>query len=142
MASVGVWFRGLFGNKGNKEDAGPALSLLEARTRPGGAKSFGEDNNDFALALYTQLRQPHGNLFVWPFSIRIALGMTQAGARGDTAAQMREALCISSSDAIPMYVNEAVGKVGPSRCQTAVPKRHLAQMVGPVVPEESDAVAH
>jgi hypothetical protein len=47
-----------------------------------------------------------------------------------------------SLTAIPMYVNEAVGKVGPSRCQTAVPKRHLAQMVGPVVPEESDAVAH
>ena len=48
--------------------------------------------------MYGQLRQRPGNLFFSPFSIRTALGMTQAGARGETAAQMREALRISSSD--------------------------------------------
>ena len=48
--------------------------------------------------MYGQLRQRPGNLFFSPFSIRTALGMTHAGARDETAAQMREALRISSSD--------------------------------------------
>ena len=60
--------------------------------------SFAEDNNDFALAMYGQLRQRPGNLFFSPFSIRAALGMTQAGARGKTAEEMSEALCLSSLD--------------------------------------------
>ena len=63
-----------------------------------GPQSFAEANNDFALALYEKLRQRPGNLFFSPFSIRTALGMTEAGARGETAGQMREALCISPSD--------------------------------------------
>ena len=57
-----------------------------------------EANNDFALAMYGQLRQRPGNLFFSPLSIRIALGMAEAGARGRTAAQMREALRIPSAD--------------------------------------------
>jgi len=48
--------------------------------------------------MYGQLRQPFENLLFSPFSIRIALAMTRTGARGETAAQMRDALCISSSD--------------------------------------------
>jgi serpin B len=94
MAGFGVWLRGLLG----KEEPIPAPSPPHARTRPSGPQSFAEDNNDFALAMYGQLRQRPGNLFFSPFSIRAALGMTQAGARDETAAQMREALCISSSD--------------------------------------------
>ena len=77
------------------EDNGNVQSL---RTRPSGPTSFAEDNNDFALAIYEQLRQRPGNLFFSPFSIRTGLSMTQAGARGETAAQMREALHISSPD--------------------------------------------
>lgn len=60
---------------------------------------FAADNNDFALALYGRLRPRPGNLFFSPFSLRTALAMTEAGARGETAAQMREALRISSADA-------------------------------------------
>jgi len=54
--------------------------------------------NGFALALYERLRHAPGNLCFSPFSIRTALGMTQVGARGETAAQMRAALRTSSSD--------------------------------------------
>jgi serine protease inhibitor len=61
-------------------------------------KSFAEENNDFTLALYEQLRQRPGNLFFSPFGIRAALGMAEAGANGETASQMRGALHISSSD--------------------------------------------
>jgi serpin B len=59
---------------------------------------FGEESNDVALAMYGQLRQRPGNLFFSPFGIRTALCMAHAGAGGETAAQMREALSISSSD--------------------------------------------
>ena len=95
MAGLGVWLRRL---RGGKEEPESSPSSQDAQSRSGGPEPFAEDNNDFALAMYGQLRQRPGNLFFSPFSIRAALGMTQAGARGETAAQMREALRISSSD--------------------------------------------
>jgi len=95
MAGFGVWLRGLFGST---EAPDPGPSLPHAHTRPGGPESFAEDNNDFAFAMYGQLRQRPGNLFISPFSIRIALGMAYAGARSETATQMRAALRISSSN--------------------------------------------
>ncbi len=90
-----MWLHRLFGSK---EDPNPGRTLPRARGRPSGPDSFAEDNNDFALAMYGQLRRRPGNLFFSPFSIRTALGMTLAGAGGNTAAQMREALRASSSD--------------------------------------------
>jgi serpin B len=51
--------------------------------------------------MYEQLRQQPGNLFFSPFSIRTAVAMTHAGARGVTAAQMKAALSISSKDEQP-----------------------------------------
>jgi serpin B len=95
MAVVGPWLRGLFGT-----EVRPSLSpaAAPAHDRPTGPASFAEDGNDFALAMFGELRQLPGNLFFSPFSIRAALGMAHAGARGETAAQMREALRISSSD--------------------------------------------
>ena len=52
-------------------------------------------NNAFACALYTELAKDEGNLFFSPYSISVALSMTYAGARGETARQMVEALHIS-----------------------------------------------
>jgi len=95
MSGSGGWLRGFFRTKGKGSD--PA-SFPYVRERPIGPASFAEDNNDFALAMYGQLRQQGGNLFFSPFSIRTALSMTQVGARGETAAQMEETLRISSSD--------------------------------------------
>jgi serpin B len=51
-----------------------------------------EGNNEFALALYGQLRSQSGNLFFSPESVSTALAMTYAGARGETAAEMATTL--------------------------------------------------
>jgi hypothetical protein len=49
-------------------------------------------NNGFTFALYQRLRTEEGNLFFSPYSISLALAMTYAGARGETAEQMAETL--------------------------------------------------
>ena len=54
-----------------------------------------KDNNAFALDLFQQLREQEGNLFFSPYSISSALGMTYAGAKGDTAKGMEAALHLS-----------------------------------------------
>ena len=51
-----------------------------------------EGNSAFAFDLYRQLRDEDGNLFYSPHSISVALAMTYAGARGETAEQMARAL--------------------------------------------------
>jgi len=51
-----------------------------------------EGNTAFATDLYRQVRTTPGNLFMSPHSISLALAMTYAGAAGDTAAQMADAL--------------------------------------------------
>lgn len=56
-------------------------------------------NNLFALALYDELRKNEvGNVFFSPFSISAALSMTYAGAKGETAEQMREVLRLQVPD--------------------------------------------
>ena len=51
-----------------------------------------EGNTAFALKLYGELGSAGGNLFFSPYSISSALGMTYAGARQNTATEMKEAL--------------------------------------------------
>ncbi len=51
-----------------------------------------EGNAKFAFELYRALREEHGNLFLSPYSISLALAMTYSGARGETATQMAETL--------------------------------------------------
>ena len=53
-------------------------------------------NTQFALDLYQQLAGgSQENLFMSPYSVSTALGMTYAGARGDTATQMAQTLNIT-----------------------------------------------
>jgi serpin B len=51
-----------------------------------------EGNSAFAFELYQALKGKEGNLFYSPYSISLALAMTYAGARGETAEQMAETL--------------------------------------------------
>jgi len=54
-------------------------------------------NSAFACDLYAQLKDTEGNLFFSPFSVSTALAMTYAGAKADTAAQMRKTLRFPAS---------------------------------------------
>lgn len=67
-------------------------------------------NNQFALELYGKLREEKGNLFFSPYSISTALGMTYAGAKGDTAEEMAKTLhfALPSDKLHPTFA--AIGK--------------------------------
>ncbi len=49
-------------------------------------------NSGFAFDLYQAMKNADGNLFYSPHSISLALAMTYAGARGETAQQMADTL--------------------------------------------------
>jgi len=51
-----------------------------------------EGNSVFTFDLYQALKEEDGNLFYSPYSISLALAMTYAGARGETAQQMADTL--------------------------------------------------
>jgi serpin B len=55
-------------------------------------KALVDGNTAFALDLYARLAKEGGNLLFSPYSVSVALGMTYAGARGNTEAQMSRAL--------------------------------------------------
>ena len=58
----------------------------------GGQALLVEGNSAFAFELYQALKEEEGNLFYSPYSISLALAMTYAGARGETAEQMADTL--------------------------------------------------
>ncbi len=60
----------------------------------GDAEAFGNDSRDFAFELYTQAAEQAaaGNTFISPYSVRVALAMQFAGARGQTRTEMQSAL--------------------------------------------------
>jgi len=74
-----------------------AFRNLQAKPKDD-TKALVEGNNAFALDLYAKLREQEGNLFFSPFSISTALGMTYAGARGETEAQMAKVLRFPSDE--------------------------------------------
>ncbi len=67
-----------------KEAAPSAASLSR--------ESVVKGNTRFAVQLYRELGAREGNLFFSPLSVSLALGMTYAGARGNTAKEMKETL--------------------------------------------------
>lgn len=81
--------------------AGVLLTLLSVALIPAADSppSVAAGNTAFALDLYGKLRGRDGNLFVSPFSISAALAMTQAGARGETLAEMEKVLHLAGGDA-------------------------------------------
>ncbi len=77
--------------------AGRAVSL--AAPPPDGA--------GFATDLFGRLRTTPGNVFVSPFSVRVALAMTAAGAKGDTLAEFERVLRLPAD---PAAADASLGK--------------------------------
>ncbi len=71
---------------------GLLLALPAAAGERGQARRAAASSNAFGLGLYAELRSEPGNVFLSPASIELALGMTAAGARGKTRAQMIDVL--------------------------------------------------
>ncbi|MDQ3938717.1 MAG: serpin family protein [Chloroflexota bacterium] len=62
-------------------------------TRPAAVRDVVASDGVFALGLYQAVASgASGNLFLSPYSISTALSMTYAGARGETASQLADAL--------------------------------------------------
>ncbi len=61
-------------------------------------KALAASGNDFACDLYAKVSAEQGNLFISPASISTALGMVYAGARGETAAEMKKTLHFTLED--------------------------------------------
>lgn len=57
-----------------------------------------DGNTDFALDLYEQVSNNTNNIFYSPFSISTALTMTWAGAKGQTAEEMIQALRLAGQE--------------------------------------------
>jgi serpin B len=62
------------------------------KSNPSDVLKLADGNTAFALDLYQRLASADGNLFFSPYSISSALAMTYGGARGQTQAQMKDAL--------------------------------------------------
>ena len=70
----------------------PVQERQLAREVQADAQPLVEANDRFAFDLYARLRNQDGNLFLSPFSISTAFGMTYAGAAGQTAEEMANVL--------------------------------------------------
>lgn len=82
-----------------------ALLFLGGASLPAQAQKLDPDveslvrgNSDFALTLYQRLAARDGNAFLSPYSISTALAMTYAGARGNTADEMKSTLRFPHAD--------------------------------------------
>jgi serpin B len=73
------------------------FGLVTAPPASDDIKVFAASHNAFALDLFVKLRSQKGNLAISPFSISAALTMTWAGARGETAEQMKKVLHLAGT---------------------------------------------
>lgn len=90
-----------------------------AEADPADVAQLVDGNTAFALELYQLLSEQEGNLFYSPYSISLALAMTYAGARGETAAQMAEALHLDLPQERLHPAFEALAQVLSSRGEVA-----------------------
>lgn len=73
-------------------------------------RQLGASLNSFTLDFYSSLKSPgSGNLFVSPYSIATALSMTNAGARGNTQAELARAMHLDRIASSPDSVHASMG---------------------------------
>jgi len=87
------------GLAGTTTAGAPAVLAGDHGAATAGAPGTLAGDHGFATALYARLAAAPGNLLVSPASLRVALGMAYAGARGATATQMGRTLGLASGDA-------------------------------------------
>lgn len=81
----------------------------------------------FAAALHAKLRAQAGNLFYSPASVRIAMAMAAAGARGATATELHHGLSLPPGDA----ANTALGDELASWAALATPPQPSTRAADP-----------
>jgi serpin B len=69
-------------------------ALFAATATARAERTMSDGDAAFAAALHGQLRSQNGNLFYSPVSLRVALAMAMAGARGTTLAELARALSL------------------------------------------------
>lgn len=135
--TLGSWLRRKFARVSEKETSSGTQAAAVVNRRPVDAMSPAEANNDFALALFEKLRTQRGNLFFSPFSVRTALALVSAGARGDTAAEMRESLRIPDTAAEALHAElaalaERIAAAGGDSAEMAIANGLFVQAGGHV----------
>ena len=80
-------------------EAPQPASIPSVPTTEGDLQTAAKGDGAFAARLYARLDHQEGNLFFSPASIRMALAMTYAGARGETAREMASALSLEGDPA-------------------------------------------
>ena len=147
MASFPAWVRAFLGDKTEHPRGPHSQGSVTRRVEPVSLRepvSLNVEHNEFALALHKELREIRRNLFFSPFSIRMALAMTYAGARGETASQMKRALCFGSSDeAVQRHIADITHKFS-ARNRTgdvSMANALWSQEGAPLCPEFVDLVA-
>ena len=77
----------------DRSPVGPTSQEMSLRAQDADVEELVAGNTDFAFdVLYAIEAASNGNLLFSPYSISLALAMTYAGARGDTATEMAEVL--------------------------------------------------
>lgn len=104
-----------------------------------------EHHNAFALALHSVLAQPGKNLFYSPLSVRMALAMAAAGARGETAQELHVALFASGADdschaALAAGIRQLGRTAGPANVLT-IANSLWSQAGAPVLPTFASLIA-
>lgn len=77
----------------------PSVENLDTSgATPAKTASLVENANQFAFDIYSELAKGGKNTFLSPYSIHTCLGMVYEGARGETAAEMKDALNLPVED--------------------------------------------
>lgn len=97
FAIIGVFVASLF-LQGCSLGVTIVTALDDSQATPDGIASVVDANNQFALELYSELKDERGNIFYSPYSISTALAMTYEGAQGQTATEMQSVLHFPKDD--------------------------------------------
>jgi serpin B len=93
LSALSLWLIACGGNGGVAATAGLVVSdAPRNEPLPGAHAPLATALNALSTDLYAQLAEGDGNLVFSPYSTAIALAMTRAGARGETAEQMDRVL--------------------------------------------------